>query len=129
MTEATSNVSPYVTIFGGEVTYKNTITLEERTVNEDGNIWIGIILIVVFIIAVFIMMCFINYLPWSLQLALLDSSPRQRFGFGAGLGTQAHACIWRGYMHTVLVLHVHFLKSLSLIISICMSMRGLLGCN
>ena len=64
VTEATSNVSPYVTIFGGEVTYKNTITLEESTVNEDVNIWIGIILIVVFIIAVFIMMCFINQFQW-----------------------------------------------------------------
>ena len=64
VTEATSNVSPYVTIFGGEVTYKNTITLEESTMKEDGNIWIGIILIVVFIIAVFIMMCFINQFQW-----------------------------------------------------------------
>ena len=57
-------MSPYVTIFGGDVTYKNTITLEERTVKEAGNIWIGIILIVVFIIAVFIMMCFINQFQW-----------------------------------------------------------------
>ena len=60
VTEAISNVSPYVTIFGGEVSYRNTITLEEKTITEDGNLWIGAILLVVFTIAVFFLTCMVN---------------------------------------------------------------------
>ena len=64
MTSATSNVSPYVTIFGGKVTYKNAITLEENEIEEPGNKWIGVILLVVFLIAVFFLTCMVNQMQF-----------------------------------------------------------------